>query len=81
MYCQNDEADGKFKTFCDRFLEGLSIKQLMRENIDVKNESIPGPLFLVLILPCANRQNNLDVLTDSITEISNTFKLNGNYNY
>lgn len=71
IYCQKDETDGKFKTFCTQFLHRLSFEHLRTK--------LPGQLFLVLTLPSANRQNNLDFLSKSITEIIDLYKLKGNY--
>lgn len=79
IYCQKDEGDEKFQDFCREFLAGLSIEQLKSEKTPVNGKQYPGYLFLVLILPSANRQNNLDVLSDSLTKIRNQFELKGNY--
>lgn len=76
IYCQEDETDGNFETFCRQFLNGLSI-----EPLEKKSTKLPGQLFLVLILPSANRRNNLDFLSESITEIQRRFKLKGNYEH
>lgn len=63
-YCQKDEGDAEFQKFCTSFLpKHLDVKELD------STEPFPGRVFLVLFLPTVNRQNNVDVLTNHITQI------------
>lgn len=71
-YCQKDYADEKFESFCGNFLPNLSVKELEI------GEPIPRRLFMVLNLPCYNRQNNVDVLSDIIRNIVEKYRLQGN---
>lgn len=72
-YCQRDDADESFQTFCGQFLPDLSVEKLSY------GDSIPKRLFMVLSVPNDNRQNNPEVLKESIKEIMNRFEIKGNY--
>lgn len=61
-YCQNNDADERFQTFCGQFLPDLSVKRFEKGN------RIPKGLCMILLLPNDNRQNNADVLCDLIKD-------------
>lgn len=70
-YCQKDLSDNGFKTFCGKFIPDIPLKQL---NVD---EPTVGRIFMVLELPSINRQNELDVLCDDITNVTEKYSLEG----
>lgn len=63
-YCQKDLADHEFENFCERFLQDISLRKLK------VGETAVGRIFLVLDLPSKNRQNNVDVLSKDIEDIT-----------
>lgn len=70
-YCQSDLADKEFENFCGQFLQDISLRKIK------EGESAIGRIFLVLELPSKNRQNNVDVLSDDIKDITRNYFLEG----
>lgn len=69
-YCQSDLADNAFENFCGQFLQDISLRK-------IKAEQAVGRIFFVLELPSKNRQNNVDVLSDDIKDITENHCLEG----
>lgn len=69
-YCQSDLADNAFENFCGQFLQDISLRK-------IKAEQAFGRIFFVLELPSKNRQNNVDVLSDDIKDITENHCLEG----
>lgn len=70
-YCQSDLADNEFENFCGQFLQDISLRKIKED------EQAVGRIFLVLELPSKNRQNNVDVLSDDIEDITRNHCLEG----
>lgn len=75
-YCQKKNGDGKFEKFCKIFLPNdFEVKELRCK------DPIPDRLFLVFFLPSVNRQNNVDVLYDFVTNMIELFQIKGKLFY
>lgn len=72
-YCQNDLAGNEFDNFRGKFLQDISSRKL-DEQVD---KPADRRIFLVLVLPPKNRQNNVDVLTSDIEFITRKHFLEG----
>lgn len=72
-YYQEDVGDKLFKSFWDKFLpKGYVAKEFK------KGDPSPNRLFLVFFLPSVNRQNNVDVVSEFITQTMDKLKIKGN---
>lgn len=71
-YCQNNDADERFQTFCGQFLPDLPVKKFE------KGDNIPKGLCMILLLPNDNRQNNADVLCHLIKDNMTKYDLKDN---
>lgn len=72
-YFQRDQGDKKFEKFCKIFLSDIPVEEL--------TESGTRRLFFVLVLPCHNRLNLVEVLTECIEQMWQkwkTFQFSGN---
>lgn len=72
-YCQNDLAGNEFDNFRGKFLQDISSRKL-DEQVD---KPADRRIFLVLVLPPKNRQNNVDVLSDDIQKVAEIYSLGG----
>lgn len=70
-YYQEDEENDHFKRFCDTFLGRLKVKPFEFE------EPVPECLLLVFFLPSANRQNNVDMVSNFLVETKNNSHFKG----
>lgn len=70
-YYQKDKENHHFKRFCDTFLGRLKVKPFQFK------EHVPECLLLVFFLPSANRQNNVDMISNFLVETKETFRFIG----
>lgn len=74
LYCRrNDLAGNEFESFRREFLQDISFRKLdEQEKVD---KPADGRIFLVLVLPPKNRQNNVDILSDDIQKVAEKYSL------